>query len=135
LFLDTPVARPHRLFNSAETGSRRGLDVTGSKKPAPDGFIVAGDVVAIINYINARSSGKIPVNGPYGPPYVDVTGDDQVVAGDVIEIINYINAHPGRREAEATAARQLESNTPPSDLITLLALDIAEQASRRRRLR
>ena len=33
------ITKPHRLFNAAETGPRRGLDVTGSITTAPDGFI------------------------------------------------------------------------------------------------
>jgi len=38
------------------------------------------------------------------------------------------------KEAEATAASQFETNNPPNDLISLLSLDIAEHAARRRRL-
>jgi len=108
--------------------------VTGSTSAPPDGFIVANDVLAVINFINAKGSGKIPDTSPYGPPYCDVNGDDQVVAQDVLDIINYINANPGQNEAEATGARQFGSNNLSSELISLLAFDIAEQAVRRRRL-
>jgi hypothetical protein len=124
------IAKPHRLFNAAETGSRRGLDVTGSTSLAPDGFIVAGDVLAVINYINAKGSGHIPDNGPYGPPYPDTNGDDEVVADDVLRIINWINAHPG--QSEATAAVDPTSDSS-QDLLSLLAADTASSGLKRRR--
>ncbi len=127
------ITKTHRLHNASEAGKRNGRDVTGSTTNQPDGFIVAGDVLAAINYINANGSGLIAGNNKTGPPYPDVNGDDQVVAQDVLDIINYINANPGQSEAEAIAAGQHEPHTPPSDLIALLALDIAEHAVRRRR--
>jgi hypothetical protein len=128
------ITKTHRLHNAAEAGSRNGRDVTGSTTDQPDGFIVAGDVLAVINYINANGSGSIALSNKTAPPYPDVDGDDQVVAEDALDIINYINAHPGQSEAEATAASQPDTNNLPSDLIALLALDIADQAVRRRRL-
>jgi hypothetical protein len=128
------VAKKHRLFNASETGPRRGLDVTGSTSAAPDGFIVAQDVVAVINYINAHGSGKIPDNGTYGPPYVDVTGDDNVVAEDVLKIINYINAHPGQSEGEPEAQpMQPVAESSMDEILLLLAIDIAGQPRRSRR--
>jgi hypothetical protein len=146
------INKPHRLFNAAETGARRGLDVTGSTSAAPDGFIVSADVLAVINYINAKGSGHIPDNGPYGPPYCDVNGDDYVVADDVIKVINWINAHPGQSEASGISPRSLENNpnSQPStiaskteandfgsvssdDLVSLLAADAATAVLKRRR--
>src|SRR4029079_12439749 len=67
-----------------------------------DKFVSADDVVAIINYINAKGSGKVPDTAQYRKPFYDVDADSNVVAADVVSIINYINA--GRRfggEAEA----------------------------------
>jgi hypothetical protein len=110
------ITKPHRLFNAVESGSRRGLDVTGSTSPAPDGFIVAGDVLAVINYINSKGSGHISDSIPYGPPYCDVNGDDAVVADDVIRIINYINAHPGQSEASDPAMISATDFAAPSAL-------------------
>jgi len=127
------VDKPHPRLNAAESGPRRGLDVAGPGGTPPDGKIVAEDVITIVNYINAKGSGRIPDNGQYGPPYVDVTGDGQCAADDVIKVVNYINAHPGQSEGEAPAESQLATTNLPSDLISLLSLDIAEQASRRRR--
>jgi hypothetical protein len=66
---------------------------------------------------------------------IDLFGaDDQIAAQDVLDIVNYINAHQGQAEGEAAAADQPEADSLPSDLISLLSFDIAEQAARRRRL-
>src|SRR5262249_5097286 len=56
------VTKPHKFHNSADTfaSGRNGRDTTGSTTSQPDGFIVAADVLAVINYINANGSG--PVN-------------------------------------------------------------------------
>jgi hypothetical protein len=131
------IVKAHPLHNASEIGSRNGLDVTGSTSAQPDGFIVGGDAVAVINYINAKGSGHISDSSAYGPPYCDVNGDDNVVAEDVLKIINYINANPiqSEGEGESSAAGQLEANGVPNDLISLLAFDLAEQVTRRRRLR
>jgi hypothetical protein len=129
------VTKPHRLFNAAEAEPRRGRDVTGSTSLAPDGFIVAGDVVTVINYINAKGSGPIPENGPYGPPYPDVTGDNQVVAEDVISVINYINARPNLPEAWEGEANAEPTVSPSSDeMLMLIAVDAASQLRRGKRL-
>jgi hypothetical protein len=127
------IVKPHRFFNAAETGARRGLDVTGSTSSAPDGFIVAGDVLAVINYINAHGSGDVQP-AVSAPPYVDVDANDKVVAFDALLIINWINSHPRQSEAEAAPASSTVANNLPSDLVSLLSLDIADQAARRRRL-
>jgi hypothetical protein len=71
------------------TNSRNARDVND------DHFVVGDDVITIINYINARGSGKIPANLPIGPPYYDVDDDGFIVGSDVIDIINYINAGRG----------------------------------------
>jgi hypothetical protein len=139
------VVKTHRLHNSAEAGGRNGLDVTGSTSTQPDGFIVSADVLAVVNYINAKGSGHVPANANYGPPYVDVNGDDEVVADDVVKVINWINAHPGQSEGEDSPAssEEVETNNNASsvtgqaaesaDLISLLAFDAAEAQSKRRR--
>jgi hypothetical protein len=123
------IAKPFPLHNTLNA-----FDVTGAHSPAPDGFIVAGDVLFVINYINARGSGPIPANTPPGPPYPDVVADNDIAANDVLAIINWINAHSGQSEAEADPVNPQVANNLPSDLISLLSLDIAEQAGRRRRV-
>jgi murein DD-endopeptidase MepM/ murein hydrolase activator NlpD len=144
--LNLNCTKPHREHNSANSGDRNGKDVTGSTTPAPDGFIVAADVLAVINYINAHGSGPVQpaVNAP---PYVDVDADDQIVANDALLIINWVNAHPGQSEAPddvVTAPTSMVSseNTDqsitaiaiPIDLMNLLAADSASAQLKRRRL-
>jgi hypothetical protein len=125
--------KPHKQHNSANSGGRNGRDVTGSTTTVPDGFIVAADVLAVINYINAHGSGPI-VPAVNAPPYVDVDADDQVVANDALTIINWINAHPG--QSEGPNADQPTSGTSvaeAADLMSLLATDlVAAQVKRRR---
>ncbi len=130
---DIVITKPHPLHNATEAGERSGLDVTGSTSNQPDGFIVAGDVLATINYINAKGSGRIAADLPAGPPYPDVNADNQVVAEDVLMIINYINGNPNQTEGESSGQEPSETSKVTSDLITLLSLDIAAPAVRRRR--
>lgn len=126
-----------------------GLDVTGPGDVA-DSRVVAGDALAIINYINAFGAGPIPENAAPGPPYLDTvggpdgSGDDQVVAGDVLAVINFINAfganlsgpdgeslgHQPDLAVTATAKPHLAP-----DLLALLALDAALHNPVRRRMR
>jgi hypothetical protein len=127
------ITKPNKLHNAAESGKRTGLDVTGSTTAQPDGFIVAGDVLGVINYINAKGSGPVTANASFGPPYPDTNGDNQVAADDVIAIINYINAG-NSSEGEATGTSQPAASNSASDLFYLLAMDIAEHVVRRRRL-
>jgi hypothetical protein len=100
-----------------------------------DTFVSADDVVAVINYINAKGSGSLPDDAANQKPYLDVDGDNNVVANDVVEIINYINA--GRQlggEAEAappTIGDGAVANH--GDVLALLAADLAAQTVRRRR--
>jgi len=146
------ITKTHKLHNAAETGIRNGRDVTGSTSVVPDGSIVPGDVLAVINYINAKGSGQVPENSPFGPPYPDVNGDDQVVAADALSIINYINAGNAAEGESSDAAAEnyfaalvvenpavkSPSTVGPSDglgdLIALLASDAAAALTKRRRI-
>ena len=114
----------------------------------PDGAVVAGDALAIINYINAFGAGRVPANAPIGPPYYDTVdstaapaGDDFVAPGDALAIINFINAFgpgisgpAGEGEGQATLAGIESTASQPSmpGVIALLALDVASQPKRRR---
>jgi hypothetical protein len=131
-------------------------DVTG------DEIIAADDVLKIINFINAGNPSEVPPIGNPQGPYYDSTGDGFVAADDVLKIINYINAHPVESEApndlpalatgvapaddstqpiianmtgsSATQpAADFSASTVPSDLINLLAADIATAHLKRRR--
>src|SRR5206468_6874404 len=92
------------------------LDVTGDEHIAPD------DVVAVVDFINAFGSQAVPQDGRGGGPYVDVNGDGFVAPNDALDVINAINAGQGGEG---------ESVNGESDLMTLLAIDVAGQAKRR----
>jgi hypothetical protein len=105
-----------------------------------DGDIVAGDVLSIINYINAGHSSDVVSDASLGKPYgfLDVTGDGHVVAEDVIAVINYINAaHPTAGEAQSNptvspANLSTSSATIPNDdLLLLLAADNSSAKKRK----
>jgi hypothetical protein len=93
------IDKPLRWHNTL-----RGLDVTNPSNDGTDDQVVAGDALAIINYINAFGAGPVPTTPPsgyglYGPPYLDTAdangqpvGDNFVAAVDVLAIINHINA-------------------------------------------
>jgi hypothetical protein len=137
---DIVITKTHRLHNAAEAGSRTGLDVTGATSNQPDGFIVAGDVLAVINYINANGSGRIPDNAAAGSSYPDVTADDNVAADDVLKIINYINAHPGQSEGESPAdnlvglpVSPINTSSTLDSLYLLIATDVISTNYRRSR--
>lgn len=130
---DIVITKTHPLHNAAEAGQRNGLDVTGASSALPDGSITAGDVLAVINYINAQGPGHISAANITGPPYCDVNGDDRVVAEDALKIINYINANSGQPEVEFSNSYAAEPAPPLGDLLTLLAADISTATSRRRR--
>jgi CSLREA domain-containing protein len=101
-------------------------DVTG------DRAIVAGDVLEIINYINAKKPDKVPTDGRGGGPYYDVTGDGTIAADDVIAVINRINSGvPLPPEAEPTSLRVLSTaathdHSIPLELLDLLATDLSQ---------
>jgi hypothetical protein len=132
------ITKTHRFHNAAEAGIRNGLDVTGAMSDEPDHSIVAGDVLAVINYINAHGAGEVPAN-VFGPSYPDVDGDDQIVAGDALAIINYINSgNPQEGEAADSPAKNSDAIVIApadhfADLIALIASDNAAAQAKRRR--
>jgi hypothetical protein len=118
------VDKPHPLHNAANP-----LNVLGCVDPLEVGppctYPTASDVIAVINYINARGSGPVPPIHAAAPPYPDVTADNYVAADDVVTIINYMNAHPmiAQSEPEAVIAND--------DAILLLSMDVAGQGKRK----
>ena len=101
---------------------------------ASDTHVVADDVIAIINYINAKGAGKIPDNSTNAKPFCDVTGDNSVAADDVLAVINYINS--GLADEEAGGAQEPGVDGQGSggeDLMGLLAMDVAGQGVRKRK--
>jgi len=133
------------------------LDAVGSGTITPDDQIVAGDALAIINYINSFGAGAIPANAVIGEPFgfIDTTGgpndtgDNNVAPNDALAIINAINAGQGgegegsgRNSGWSTSGVKGSGDGGQSaptaagnneDLLTLLALDTAQQTARRRR--
>lgn len=104
----------------------------------PDGSIVAGDVLQIVNYINAFGAGPIPDTAAIGPLFYDVIADNQITAGDALAVINQINAFGPGPMTTASAEGEgkvtsLAASWPSADLdfLTLLASDHAGQAKRR----
>jgi hypothetical protein len=75
------IDKPHAWQNS-----RLRLDVTD------DDHVVAGDALAIINYLNAFGAGELPQRETIEPPYYDTDGDRQVAPRDALDIIDAINA-------------------------------------------
>jgi glucose/arabinose dehydrogenase len=71
-----------------------------------DFAVVAGDVLDIINLINANGSGPLlpPTPGSAPPPYVDVVADNHLAPNDALHVINVINANLAAGEGEAAAA-------------------------------
>jgi N-acetylneuraminic acid mutarotase len=136
--LKITVNKPHKWHNTLHA-----LDVSGPEG-VTDNQVVAGDALTIINYINAYGSGPLPPLATYGPPYLDTTGDDWVVPGDVLEIINWINAYgaglPGpsgegenSEQATSLAGASSPASAASTDWLSLLAIDVANQSSTRRR--
>ncbi len=125
------------------------FDVGGGPNKQPDGSIVASDALDIINYLNAFGAGPVPANAAIGQPFgfLDVSGgpngigDNSITAADALDIINFLNAGLGGEgestasPARASGASQSTGDSMSSELISLLAYDIAENAVSRRRLR
>jgi hypothetical protein len=139
------ITKPHPWHNALYA-----LDVTNSQANGTDGIVAAGDALGIINYINAHGAGQIPTDAASGQPYLDTwnsttntyAGDNFIAPADALAVTNFINQFgngqpgpAGEGEGEATPANQPDHNLLSSDLIALLALDIAAAGSPRRRLR
>jgi hypothetical protein len=80
-----------------------------------DGNVVAADVLAIINYINANGSGPVPSTASAGAPFLDTTGDNQIAADDVMVVVNqvhYLNLVNKISGFRATADREFFGHTP-----------------------
>lgn len=100
-----------------------------------DGTVAPNDALIIINLVNAFGSHALlaPTAGNSPPPYLDVVADNVLAPNDALAVIDEINAHPGG-EGEGTAA--VDGASLASDwtaISDLLAADVAEQVSSRRR--
>jgi hypothetical protein len=142
------ITKPHPWHNVMNR-----LDVTSSEG-SPDGHVVAGDALAIINYINAFTASAVPAIAGIGKPFgfLDTdggengTGDNFVAPNDALAVINFINAGLGG-EGEAAARiepsladnvfQQLGQSTLPhtssNDFIAMLLAGGDDGALQRRR--
>jgi hypothetical protein len=105
--------------------SRKGLDVTG------DGFIVAADPLAVINYINGFGAGALPAGRAYEAPFVDVNGDNSVSPSDALDVINAINAGEGEGEGSRVSGVGSRGTEAFEEVLELLAMEAARRARRR----
>lgn len=128
---------PGSLFPWHNDTANKANDVRGATSIVPDGQVIAGDALAIINFINANGAGPIPANAVLGLPFgfLDTKKDNQIVPEDVLTVINFINAGLGGEGEAVFAAAEAPRPTPlPSlDLLLLLATDLAAQPAPRRR--
>ena len=67
------AGRQHASQHAVWHNVLHALDVNG------DGLVVAGDALAIINYINAFGPRAVPANAAVGPPYLDTFGGPTAV--------------------------------------------------------
>ncbi len=95
-----PLARVHRRMAFERLEVRQLLDGAPWQNPVnrfdvdDNHLVMPGDVLTMINDINARESRELPPPsaqaGP--PPYLDVNGDNSIDPADVLDCINFINA-------------------------------------------
>jgi len=119
------VAKPHPLYNAAKP-----CDVNA------DGSVAPGDVLSIINWINAHGTHSAAAEGEAGAgTYYDVDRDNAIAPIDALLVINYINAHPvaGGATGSGAAGEGESSATNDQSLLALLAQDTAEATQGRRR--
>jgi hypothetical protein len=77
-----------RLHPFAWHNATRNLDVNN------DGLYLAGDALAVINYLNAFGPQGVLADAALGSPngFIDTDGDNIVTASDALDVINTINA-------------------------------------------
>jgi len=99
-----------------------------------DTHVVAGDALAIINYINAFGSTPVPADALNTAPYLDTSGDDNISPIDALNIINYINTGlGGEGEAADPTAIDTVLQIPDGGALDLLLLSVAQSEQSRRR--
>jgi hypothetical protein len=100
-----------------------------------DRHVFPNDALAVINYINAFGPGTVPPNAAIGQPFgfIDTNANDFVAPNDALQVINIINAGLGG-EGESRQGTGDRGQETEEELLSLLALDMAEQTLQRRRL-
>jgi hypothetical protein len=106
--------------------AKRSFDVTG------EGNINASDALAVINFINSFGPQAVPHNNSPAAPFLDTTGEGNVNASDALAVINFINSFgPQTGSGESPSGRPQSESLAETDLLMLLATDIAAHQKRR----
>jgi hypothetical protein len=71
----------------------------------PGGRVIPQDVLAVVNFLNAHGSRRLPypTTSFQPPPYVDANGDNVVAPVDALIVINYVNHQGSSASGEAEA--------------------------------
>jgi hypothetical protein len=122
------------VVNHVWHNTNRPFDVRGGNSIEPDNFVDAGDVLAIINYINSVGAGPVPANAQPGLPFgfLDTDNDNNVAANDALEVINAINSGQGGEGEPAGGDNDPASEPVEDPLLSLLAADVASRLRRPR---
>jgi subtilisin-like proprotein convertase family protein len=121
--------------STSQTNSLIALDVNN------DGVVSPGDVLTIINLINAGPQfANVAAAG--SSVYPDVDGDHYITPSDVLQVINFLNSRPsGSASADAGEGESVDAalaqggyssvNAVTDDLLALLAAESPLSKSRR----
>jgi hypothetical protein len=129
--------------------ARVGHNVLKPLDASGDGMIIAGDALDLINFLNAFGAQPVPDGDSAQGSYYDCNGDGFVTAADALDVINHLNAFGPDTPAPAGegdgqlpssvgyALRDIPSDLAGpldlDDLATLLALDVFQVSTRRKR--
>lgn len=126
------VSKLHALHNAANP-----LDTTG------DGQVVASDVLAVVNHLNAAGVSTVDLVQLPATAYLDVNANGVIAPSDALAVINHLNsALPAALQqlkyeptSVARAMPEGESSDPQfsDELLELLATDWNTPAERKRR--
>ena len=106
-----------------------------------NGQVAPIDALSIINYLNSLPPGthtKVEPTAAIGKPYgyLDTSGENDIAPLDALLVINHLNAIKAIGEGEDTTLTpnkvQIAPGSALADIISLLAMDVAEQGKRRR---
>src|SRR5689334_15201179 len=88
---------PPQIPTAARTKPRPWRNTVNPLDADHDGHIVAGDALAVINYVNAFGSLEVASNAAIGQSFgfLDTDGDNHVSPGDALIVINTVNAGLG----------------------------------------
>jgi subtilisin-like proprotein convertase family protein len=103
-----------------------------------DGVVSAGDVLEVINVINAFGAAPLPslFSAATTNKYLDVNADDYLAPNDALAVIDYINANPNQQELSSLAAggESPSDDTAANDaaILALFATELQNTRGRRK---